>query len=425
MKESLRQSIRSFPLSWISGGLLIPLLIASALIHMDGLSILALLLALGLVLSLVTAKQPESRETQRQEDRQEDSTHELLGLFTEMTALFEEQSREVQDSLQQIRSVVVDASGTLSGSFQQLDTQSREQSRLVHSLVDEGRVAVEQETAPEGEGEGETPAVTESEGFDMNSFISETHDLLQEFIDLTVTTSHSSMRMVHAIDDVSRHMNKAFRLLDDVSGIANQTNLLALNAAIEAARAGEAGRGFAVVADEVRKLSQNSNRFSEEIGGVVRQALDDIDGAKSMMSDMASRDMNSTIEAKTRVDGMLEAIKSYNRRVDEKLAQITGINEEIGQAVGMAVRSLQFEDVITQLVAYSDDHVQRLQQLTHRLRSTTESLRQDPGCADSGQVHGLVEEFSAEIARLKEEWQRPLNKAVSQESMEEGDVEFF
>ncbi len=422
MKAFWLQSIKTFPLSWISGGLLFAALIASALIHADALSLLALLLGLGLVLSLFLGRRREGREVQQQEDRQEDSTRELLGLFSEMTALFEEQSREVQDSLQQIRSVVIDASGTLSGSFQQLDMQSRQQSLLVHSLVDEGRVAVEQEASAEGEA---APAADASEGFDMNGFINETHALLQEFIDLTVTTSHSSMRMVHAIDDVSRHMNKAFRLLDDVSGIANQTNLLALNAAIEAARAGEAGRGFAVVADEVRKLSQNSNRFSEEIGAVVRQALDDIDGAKSMMSDMASRDMNSTIEAKTRVDSMLEAIKSYNRRVDQKLAQITAINEEISQAVGLAVRSLQFEDVVTQLVAYSDDHVQRLQQLTHRLRNTTESLGQNRDSADSGRVHGLVEEFNNEIAHLKEEWQRPLNKAVSQESMEEGEVEFF
>ena len=423
MKPSWRQSIQSFPLTWIAGGLLFLVLMAQAWNRADSLSLLALLLALGLMLSLGFGKQRASRERKQQDNRQQDSTRELLGLFTEMTALVEEQSREVQDSLQQIRSVVTDASGSLGGSFQQLDAQSREQSRLVHSLVDEGKIAGETET-PGGDDDDPVAAET-TEGFDMNRFISETHQLLQEFIDLTVTTSRNSMRMVHAIDDVSRHMNKAFALLDDVSGIANQTNLLALNAAIEAARAGEAGRGFAVVADEVRKLSQNSNRFSEEIGSVVRRAQDDIDGAKSLMSGMASRDMNSTIEAKTRVDSMLDAIESYNQRVDEKLSQITGINEEIGQAVGTAVRSLQFEDVVTQLVAYSDDHVQRLKQLTHRLRTTTESLRQNPGSADSGRVHGLVEEFSAEIARLKEEWQRPLNKAVSQDSMEEGDVEFF
>ncbi len=403
------KNLKQHPLQWGAGLLLLGLLIDQAIRQASIEALLALLLAVGLAIALLRGRKRGRQEQRQEAQRVEQGTTELLGLFTELTALVEEQSREVQGSLQQIRSVVTDASGSLSGSFQQLDTQSRQQAQLVRSMVEHD---TGEDSAPEN-------------GFDMSKFISETHELLQEFIELTVTTSRNSMRMVHAIDDVSKHMGKAFGLLEDVSSIANQTNLLALNAAIEAARAGEAGRGFAVVADEVRKLSQHSNRFSEEIGTVVQRAQQDIDGAKALMSGMASRDMNSTIEAKTRVDAMLDAIENYNRRVDEKLSSLTGINAEIGQAVGTAVRSLQFEDVVTQLVAYSDDHVQRLKQLTHRLRETTENLRNHPQQADSQKVHQLVEEFSQEIAALKQDWERPLNKAVSQESMEEGDVEFF
>ncbi len=405
-------SLKQHPLHWLAGLALLGL-IADWVVSAPGVdSVLALLLCVGLMASLLRESRHDNNDRQQEQQQQEQGTTELLGLFTDLTALVEEQSREVQDALRQIRSVVTDASGCLSGSFQQLDEQTRQQSLLVHALVDH---------EPDSGGREETAEA----GFDMNRFISETHQLLQEFIDLTVTTSQNSMRMVHAIDDVSRHMSKAFELLEDVSGIANQTNLLALNAAIEAARAGEAGRGFAVVADEVRKLSQNSNRFSEEIGSVVSRAQQDIDGAKALMAGMASRDMNSTIEAKTRVDDMLDAIESYNRRIDEQVSRLGAINGEIGQAVGTAVRSLQFEDVVTQLVAYSDDHVQRLEQLTHRLRETADGLRQDPGQASRQRVHQLVEEFSQEIAALKADWERPLNKAVSQNSMEEGDVEFF
>jgi len=412
MSGLIPDSLKQHPLQWMAGLALLGL-IADWVVSAPGVdAVLALLLCVGLMASLLRGSRHDTNDQQQEQQQREPGTSELLGLFTDLTALVEEQSREVQDALRQIRSVVTDASGSLSGSFQQLDEQARQQSLLVHALVDHEPDSGNREEAAEA-------------GFDMSRFISETHQLMQEFIDLTVTTSQNSMRMVHAIDDVSRHMSKTFALLEDVSGIANQTNLLALNAAIEAARAGEAGRGFAVVADEVRKLSQHSNRFSEEIGSVVSRAQQDIDGAKALMAGMASRDMNSTIEAKTRVDDMLDAIETYNRRIDEQVTRLGDINGEIGQAVGTAVRSLQFEDVVTQLVTYSDGHVQRLEQLTHRLRETAHGLMQGPDRASRQRVHQLVEEFSQEIAALKADWERPLNKAVSQNSMEEGDVEFF
>ncbi len=410
--NALPEGFRQQLLPGLGGLLLLGLLLEQVWRYSSLSSGLAFLLALGLFMALLRNKRKGKQQDGQDMELSKQGTTELLELFAELSALVEEQSREVQDSLRQVRSVVSDASGSLSDSFHQLDSQSREQSRLVLSLVDDD--------SPGSEEDGSMDKV-----FDMNRFITETHQLLQEFIELTVTTSKNSMRMVHAIDDVSRHMDKAFVLLEDVSGIANQTNLLALNAAIEAARAGEAGRGFAVVADEVRKLSQNSNRFSEEIGAVVRRAQEDIAGAKALMSGMASKDMNSTIEAKTRVDGMLDAIEQYNQRIDSKLSEISAVNDAIAQAVGTAVRSLQFDDVVTQLVAYSDDHVERLRQLTHRLHETTEQLRGEPHPASCRQIHCMVEQFKNEIGTLKNSWEQPLNKAVSQNSMEEGEVEFF
>ena len=104
---------------------------------------------------------------------------------------------------------------------------------------------------------------------------------------------------VNVMRDLSRHMQTAGEgiealneqsqvigtIVKTISGIAEQTNLLALNAAIEAARAGEQGRGFAVVADEVRQLASRTSQATEEIVGVVRQNQDMARNAVALMTD--------------------------------------------------------------------------------------------------------------------------------------------
>ena len=122
----------------------------------------------------------------------------------------------------------------------------------------------------------------------------------------SLQTDNSAQRgttvVTQAVDvmrDLARHMQQAGEgiealnaqsqvigsIVKTISGIAEQTNLLALNAAIEAARAGEQGRGFAVVADEVRQLASRTSKATEEIVGVVRQNQDMARDAVALMTD--------------------------------------------------------------------------------------------------------------------------------------------
>ncbi len=395
----------------ISGILIILLLmLIQVFVPTSWLSILSLLIMLALAVLLIKTLSRQELEQTEDDLNSDQVTVDLMTVFDDLASLVDQQAGEISQSLAQIKQVVINASGNLSDSFHDLNNKSQDQGQLVLGLLNADKGS----DAPAGDTK-----------FNIAQFLVETHGLLQRFVEIMISNSDNSSKMVNAIDDISRQMDEAFSLLNDVTAIANQTNLLALNAAIEAARAGDAGRGFAVVADEVRKLSQHSNRFSSEIGAVVQKAKTDISSAKDVVAEMASRDMSDAIEEKNRVDGMLQKVEEYNQNIDVELGKISTISNEIALAVGLAVQSLQFEDVVTQVISYSDQHANRLQGLVHRLHQKLAVLKSNDAATNPVQIHHMVEQFRDEIAQLKHEWDKPLNKAVNQSSMEQGDIEMF
>lgn len=139
---------------------------------------------------------------------------------------------------------------------------------------------------------------------------------------------------------VNEKSEKIETIISAISTIANQTNLLSLNAAIEASRAGEHGKGFAVVADEVKKLANESSIFAKEIASILNELKVEANEAY-LLSEQNKKDVKNSNEASKQVQYAFEQIEqnnaevgNYSSRIEERLFVLAKTSNEIKQSIG-------------------------------------------------------------------------------------------
>ncbi len=134
-------------------------------------------------------------------------------------------------------------------------------------------------------------------------------------------------KAAEVIDKLETDSENISKVLDVIKGIAEQTNLLALNAAIEAARAGEQGRGFAVVADEVRTLASRTQQSTEEIHEIIERLQADAESAVQVMNTGRGQ-AQSSVEQAAHAGESLERIAKAVTTISDMNAQIASAAEE-------------------------------------------------------------------------------------------------
>ncbi|MEC8451363.1 MAG: methyl-accepting chemotaxis protein [Pseudomonadota bacterium] len=270
------------------------------------------------VRSLKDIAQENGDLTVRIETKSEDEIGELVYWFNQF-----------MDKLQGVVRDVVEASLPLSNLAQNLRGVTEETQRTIDVQQKSATNAKRAVDTMSGsvDGVAHSAAQAASDANEATTAASEGRQIVQQ----TVTSIQQLAENVRETADVIARLesdsNKVGSVLDVIKGIAEQTNLLALNAAIEAARAGEQGRGFAVVADEVRTLASRTQQSTEEIQSTIEQLQNAAHSAVEVMSRGTEQATNS-VETANKVGSSLETITSTIGRINQMNEQIAHNTED-------------------------------------------------------------------------------------------------
>ena len=279
---------------------------------------------------------------------------ELAGGFNAFLAKL----REMINDLKNVNTKVREQAGDVGTIAVETDEQTGRQHQEIDSVV----TAMNEMSAAAGEVAGFAGEAAENARMAQDG-IRFTQNTLSSAVDGVSAVANDMGEASTAIGQVANRSEDINRILDVIRGIAEQTNLLALNAAIEAARAGEQGRGFAVVADEVRTLASRTRESTDEISTMIDGLKQDVNGAVSVIQSGVDR-------ATSAVDGTQEAAHSLATVVD----RIAVIVEHVSQVATAAEEQSSVSEEINRNLTRIGDAANDLRELAGRVKGSGQAL---------------------------------------------------
>ncbi len=388
-------------------GLLWSGLLAGAAAYMQG-GALTVALAVGASslgwIGLILAR-PAATANKGQEELHPPS-QEMCSMLDVLLADAASSSRDqyqcIRNEVEQVQKMLSEAIASLTGSFQGILSATNAQQAIAVSLAGDD---------PDGQ-----------DGVRFNEFVAHTSNVMQRVVDSVIMNSKLGMELVELTDRISKRAQEVESILTEISGIAKQTNLLALNAAIEAARAGEAGRGFAVVADEVRDLSTRTSQFSQQIASVMKGMREGVQGTEQAIEKLASTDMNFALESKQQVGSVLVSMEGLNRQRGDAIGRLAEHAQAMDVEVSRAVTALQFHDLVSQLMAHVDRRVEGLTQLMIQFDKLSDGMHQSVAAGDLAPLRHAADEMRSQLAALES---KTGSSPVRQQEISHGEIDLF
>jgi methyl-accepting chemotaxis protein len=273
----------------------------------------------------------------------QDELGELAGSFNRFVDKIHGLVRQIAEMTGQLTGLVGEVTHQAQRSEQAMERQRHETDQVATAINQMSAAA--QEVAKSAQGASVAAQQTDEEGQAAKRVVDGS---IQQIHALVSDIRHSGT----SLDSLQNDVTSIVGVLGVIRSIAEQTNLLALNAAIEAARAGEAGRGFAVVADEVRALASRTQQSTQEIQGMIDRLQQGTQGAVAAMrrsseaGDGTSARANEAGASLDTIGQLIGTINSMNAQIASAAEEQTAVAEEINrsvQQIAVAVESVADE----------------------------------------------------------------------------------